>query len=98
MIPTVDEIQHFINQLVDLVLGVSKEVVWKLEYSRDGTKNKGKSLPVFTWKENPKVRWEVDMKDLYGPVVYDVILSWLGSLFVVLLVFSQLLSIFWHAQ
>ncbi|KAM8728478.1 dynein axonemal heavy chain 8-like [Acanthopagrus schlegelii] len=40
MSPTVDEIQHFINQLVDLVLGVSKEVVWKLEYSCDGTKNK----------------------------------------------------------
>lgn len=56
MIPTVDEIQQFINQLIDLALGVSKGVVWKLEYSHDGSKNKGKSLPVFTCKENLKVR------------------------------------------
>ncbi|KAM7400305.1 hypothetical protein PAMA_004821 [Pampus argenteus] len=43
MIPTVDEIQHAIKELIDMVLEVSKGIsCWQREYSRDDTKNKGK--------------------------------------------------------
>ncbi len=58
MIPTVDEIQQqAINQLIDLVLEVSKGVTWQREYSHSGTKNKGKSLPACTWmKKNLKYK------------------------------------------
>ncbi|KAM7379582.1 hypothetical protein PAMP_005128 [Pampus punctatissimus] len=40
MIPTVDEIQQAIKQLIDLVLEVSKGIsCWQREYSHDDTKN-----------------------------------------------------------
>ncbi|KAI3374766.1 hypothetical protein L3Q82_021323, partial [Scortum barcoo] len=41
MVPTVDEIQQAVNQLIDLVLEVSKGVTWQREYSHSGTNNKG---------------------------------------------------------
>eukprot|EP00064_Thunnus_orientalis_P004446 superscaffoldBa00000405_g4458 len=48
MIPTVDEIQQVINQLMDLVLEVNKGITcWQREYSHDGTKNKGKEKENF---------------------------------------------------
>lgn len=57
MIPTVEEIQQAINQLIDLVLKVSKGVAWPREYSHDGTKDKGKSLSACIWiKRNLKDR------------------------------------------
>ncbi|GLD50869.1 dynein heavy chain 8, axonemal [Lates japonicus] len=39
MIPTVDDIQHVINQLIDLVMEVSKGISWQREYTQD--ENKG---------------------------------------------------------
>ncbi|XP_044223058.1 dynein axonemal heavy chain 8-like [Thunnus albacares] len=48
MIPTVDEIQQVINQLMDLVLEVNKGITcWQREYSHDGTKNKGREKENF---------------------------------------------------
>lgn len=41
MIPTVEEIQQAINQLIDLVSEVSKGVAWLWENSHDGTQDKG---------------------------------------------------------
>ncbi|XP_056247105.1 dynein axonemal heavy chain 8-like [Seriola aureovittata] len=43
MIPTIDEIQHAINHLIDRVLEVSKGITWQhyMECSPVGTKNKG---------------------------------------------------------
>ncbi|XP_065810510.1 dynein axonemal heavy chain 8 [Labrus bergylta] len=38
MVPTVDELQQGINQLIELVLEVSKGVVWQWEYTDDSTK------------------------------------------------------------
>uniref|UniRef100_UPI0037E892BB dynein axonemal heavy chain 8-like n=1 Tax=Semicossyphus pulcher TaxID=241346 RepID=UPI0037E892BB len=40
MVPTVGEIQQAINQLTDLVLEVSKGIVWQREYTHDSAKNK----------------------------------------------------------
>ncbi|XP_045906997.1 dynein axonemal heavy chain 8-like isoform X1 [Micropterus dolomieu] len=40
MIPTEDESQQAINQLIDLVLDVSKGIAWSWEYSHDSTKIK----------------------------------------------------------
>ncbi|XP_037644332.1 dynein heavy chain 8, axonemal-like isoform X1 [Sebastes umbrosus] len=40
MIPTVVETQQAINQLINLVLEISKGIAWQREYSHDGTKNK----------------------------------------------------------
>lgn len=62
MIPTVDETQHAINQLIDLVLEVSKGITcWQKEYSHDGTKNKGESLSADTWIK--KTQKQVDRND-----------------------------------
>lgn len=48
MIPSVDEIQLAINQLIDFVLEVSKGVTWQWEYTSDETKKTG-NLPSL-WK------------------------------------------------
>lgn len=48
MVPSFDEIQEGINQLIDLVLGVSKGVVWQLEYTQDPSENKGRPLSLCT--------------------------------------------------
>ncbi|XP_070701078.1 dynein axonemal heavy chain 8-like [Pempheris klunzingeri] len=62
MSPTVDGIQQAINQLIDLVLEVSKGVGWQREYTHDATKNKGGE------KENFHHR-VVDHKDIQKVVV-----------------------------
>ncbi|KAM8851316.1 dynein axonemal heavy chain 8-like isoform 1-T4 [Spinachia spinachia] len=41
IIPNVDEIQQAINQLTDMVLEISKGVLWQHGYSPDGSKKKG---------------------------------------------------------
>ncbi|XP_068458453.1 dynein axonemal heavy chain 8-like [Clinocottus analis] len=41
MIPTVDKIQQAINQLIDMVLEISKNISWQQEYSPDGEKKGG---------------------------------------------------------
>lgn len=43
MIPTVDEIQQATNDLIDLVLEVSKGIAWQQECTHNDTENKGKS-------------------------------------------------------
>lgn len=48
MSPTVDEMQHGINHLVDRVLEVSKGIAWQKKYSSNVTKDKGLSLSVYT--------------------------------------------------
>ncbi|XP_047444882.1 dynein axonemal heavy chain 8-like [Mugil cephalus] len=40
MNPTIDEIQHAVNQLTDLVLEVSRDITWQLEYSRSDAMSK----------------------------------------------------------
>ncbi|XP_062284222.1 dynein axonemal heavy chain 8-like [Scomber scombrus] len=63
MIPTVDEIQHTISHLIDLLLEVSKGITcWQREYSHDGTKSKGRE------KENFYHR-VVEHKDIKKAVV-----------------------------
>lgn len=53
MIPTVDDIQHVINQLINLVMEVSKGISWQREYTHD--ENKGMSLTMFLKKLKDKL-------------------------------------------
>nr|XP_046263890.1 dynein axonemal heavy chain 8-like isoform X2 [Scatophagus argus] len=47
MIPTIDEIQQAINQLINVVLEASKDVAWQQEYSRDDTDSRGEGKDHF---------------------------------------------------
>lgn len=68
MIPTEDESQQAINQLIDLVLDVSKGIAWSWEYSHDSTKIKGKSLLACTLMEKKPDR-QVDRNVIVNKVV-----------------------------
>ncbi|KAM6989324.1 dynein axonemal heavy chain 8-like [Tautogolabrus adspersus] len=62
MVPTVDKLQQGINQLIDLVLEVSKGVVWHWEYTDHSTKNKAEEKENFHQEvvENMDIKKVVD--------------------------------------